>query len=190
MTATITKNDVQGAFKALKDYFVVEGLMWMAKHNAYTRPMPEVSRQAEKLFYRRRHYRMPLSVAEPSARARGALRGEARTVTIPRKRYGLPALWWHTTQLSSVRQGIFPAYAWPGGYSVRYFDGEAGDTLCAPCARAWVADGYHGPDDDDDRPLVRLAALVQYVHWEGPPECCAECNSLLDSEYGEADDDD
>ena len=64
------------------------------------------------------------------------------------------------------------AYAWPGGYPVIYLD-HGGDVLCAECATV-------DRDDPDTKPLQGYG-----IHWEGAPECCAECNEEIPSAYGE-----
>lgn len=74
-----------------------------------------------------------------------------------------------------------PAVAFPGGYSIIYLDdtphrwntdGCRGDTLCAKCA-------------SKAQQLHPRAVFKPFVHWEGPPEECAECGATLASEYGD-----
>lgn len=75
-----------------------------------------------------------------------------------------------------------PAYAWPGAYPMIYVDlsgpgdyGHYGDVLCATCAwRAIVT---------DDTPMA------SDVHYEGPPEYCADCGIAIPSAYGDPEED-
>jgi hypothetical protein len=64
--------------------------------------------------------------------------------------------------------GNLMAYAWPGGYPIVYLDKDGCD-LCPECA-----------NKEDRRNL-----LEGYVHWEGPPIVCGECNTPIDSAYGD-----
>jgi hypothetical protein len=81
-----------------------------------------------------------------------------------------------------------PAYAWPGGYPIWYYDNQSNPT-CAECASTAIAtflewrkdyamDGYLWDYYDD---------LPQYmdVRYEGPDEYCAECNAVLETAYGD-----
>lgn len=64
-----------------------------------------------------------------------------------------------------------PMYAWPGGYTVVYYD-EQGDIWCPSCRRQAPADiKFHPPQTYD----------------EGPTEYCIECNSTIESSYGDPD---
>lgn len=55
-----------------------------------------------------------------------------------------------------------PAYAWPGGYPILYATDE-GCVLCHKCA---TSDDAH------------------FIHYEGEPLHCEECNKITDSAYG------
>ena len=81
-----------------------------------------------------------------------------------------------------------PAYAWPGGYPIWYYDGDM-NSLCAECASKAIAeflemrkdaalDGYLYDDYSD---------LPQHmdVRYEGCDEYCAECNKVLETAYGD-----
>lgn len=75
----------------------------------------------------------------------------------------------------SIEAGKLIAFAWPGGYSVRYLCKD-GDNVCAKCAREADAD----PDVwDGERPTEG------YIHWEGADDTCAHCNEPMPSEYGD-----
>lgn len=62
-------------------------------------------------------------------------------------------------------------YTYAGLYEVIYVD-ENYDTVCYDCIKK------HDYD-----------AVAQFVHFEGEPLTCVSCNELLESEYGEIDDD-
>ena len=96
----------------------------------------------------------------------------------------------------------FPAHAWPGGYPLAYLTGD-GETLCADCATRQLASNRDdlrtylaGVESIADLRYFRVNATdtlaAYFVHWEGPPEVCADCNAVIASAYGdpEADDDD
>ena len=83
-------------------------------------------------------------------------------------------------QLKEANGGTLPPYAWPGGYQIVYYfaDGEA---CCADCAN-----GENDSDATLDPNETGGWRLDFYgVHWEGPPEFCAQCNKELPSEYGD-----
>lgn len=67
-----------------------------------------------------------------------------------------------------------PSYAWPGGYPIIYGDRD-NNTLCPACANKLRHDEYGG------RPLW------YDVHWEGPALHCDECNAVIESAYGDPD---
>ena len=72
------------------------------------------------------------------------------------------------------RNGKLPGIAFPGGYTILYYDYEH-EILCRDCAQE-----IH--DDDEDE--IKHA----FIHWEGPPLLCNGCDKELPSEYGEPDD--
>ena len=79
--------------------------------------------------------------------------------------------------LSLKRSPELPAYAWPGGYPMVYLDLDC-NTYCATCAtEALVAnfDIYGRPVD-------------YFVHYEGPPVFCQDCNVETESAYGDPED--
>lgn len=63
-------------------------------------------------------------------------------------------------------QGRLPAVAWPGGDPIVYFD-EHGEHYCPSCA-----------NKKNSNPVG------WFVHWEGYPTCCADCNAMIESAYG------
>ena len=70
-----------------------------------------------------------------------------------------------------------PAYTWPGGYPILYYDRD-GFFLCALCAeKLWK-------DEDatsDDKPTGAD------VYYEGPTWFCTQCNKEIESAYGDPD---
>jgi hypothetical protein len=67
-----------------------------------------------------------------------------------------------------------PAYAWPGGYQITYITSD-GATVCPECAN----------DEDVSDDIV-----AGDVFYEGPAEQCAGCNRMIESSYGDPDEDD
>lgn len=74
-------------------------------------------------------------------------------------------------KLAEENNGKLPAYTWPGGYPVLYFDKHC-ETLCADCATKNLL-------DTDDKPVA------YDVHYEGPTIQCVECNVDIESAYGD-----
>jgi hypothetical protein len=71
-------------------------------------------------------------------------------------------------------KGLFPPYAWPGGYQIVYYDRE-GSVLCPACAKAeYVAEGTKFTGD---------------IYYEGPDEVCCNCNAAIPSAYGDPNED-
>jgi hypothetical protein len=74
------------------------------------------------------------------------------------------------------KNGKLPAYAWPCAYPIYYLTEDAG-IICPKCANS----------DDCNRSDIDI---VDYgIHWEGAPIICANCNSEIESAYGDPDDD-
>jgi hypothetical protein len=67
--------------------------------------------------------------------------------------------------------GKLPAYAWPGGYTLVYY-AEDGSTYCADCAS----------QTDAEPPIVACD-----TYDEGPALYCDGCNAVLESSYGDPD---
>ena len=73
--------------------------------------------------------------------------------------------------------------AFPGGYSVLLLLAD-GETLCPKCIRSeWrnIVDDIKAGYNSGWTPEA------SYIHWEGPSEYCAHCNTELPSEYGDPD---
>jgi hypothetical protein len=75
------------------------------------------------------------------------------------------------SDLNSIRDeaGKLPAYAWPGGYPIVYLTKD-GSTVCPECANREVDEGQ--------------AVVNYFIHWEGEPLICEDCNKAVESAYG------
>lgn len=71
--------------------------------------------------------------------------------------------------------GELPHHAWPGGYPIMYHDKE-GSVLCPECANK----SDKNPDE-----LPNFKPHGHFVHYEGPPEHCENCNKEVASAYGD-----
>ena len=74
-------------------------------------------------------------------------------------------------------QGELPAYAWPGGYPILYYDMD-NCTLCAKCA----INSMNDPDE-----LEQFKPVAYEVYYEGPVMNCEQCNAEVESAYGDPD---
>ena len=80
--------------------------------------------------------------------------------------------------IESIKQddGKLPHYAWPGGYPTVYMDSN-GETLCAECANK--------PPEDSLSPVADW-----FIHYEGLPIICADCDKEIESAYGDPESED
>ena len=67
-------------------------------------------------------------------------------------------------------KALLPAFAWPGSYTLCYLAYDS-EILCNVCATAEVE------------------PVESFIHWEGEPLICAECNKEMESSYGIPDED-
>jgi len=79
-----------------------------------------------------------------------------------------------TSELVNVKTGELPNRTSIGGYGLTYI-GEFEDVLCAECANQWDAEG------------IAENVVGGFVHWEGAPLTCDSCNCVIESEYGDSD---
>jgi len=79
------------------------------------------------------------------------------------------------TKLPRDDDGGLLSYAWPGGYPIGYLDAD-NCVLCPECAN------LSDPDE-------RCAPVAYFVHWEGAPVQCENCNEYIESAYGDPEDD-
>lgn len=77
--------------------------------------------------------------------------------------------------LERTSKNKLPAYAWPGGYPIIYIDRDC-SVLCADCATKSL-------DDPDEIPAFKPVDCD--VFYEGPSEFCAQCNTEIESAYGD-----
>ena len=77
-----------------------------------------------------------------------------------------------TTNLDRIRddKGHLPAYAWPGGYPILYISKD-NMVVCPECANREI-------DQTQE-------AVDWFIHYEGPPEFCEDCNAVVESAYGD-----
>lgn len=76
-------------------------------------------------------------------------------------------------------QGKFPAFAWPGGYSIVYYTADCA-LLCAKCAN-----GENGSEAELEHEEKQWRLEHSDVRWEGPTEQCEHCNADMPTEYGD-----
>ena len=78
-------------------------------------------------------------------------------------------------ELTRDHDNSLPWFAWPGGYPMLYLDGH-NEILCPECATESLDD----PDQWDD-----WKPQEWYIHYEGPPDFCSECNKMVELAYGD-----
>jgi len=74
-----------------------------------------------------------------------------------------------------VKGGHLEAFAFPGGYPVRWIadiDTSNCATLCADCAMS-------------ERDAESIKTLIADIYYEGPSEFCEGCNVEMESAYGD-----
>ena len=69
------------------------------------------------------------------------------------------------------------AFTEAGCYAITYLD-RHDQTYCADCVNRAI--DSHQLDKD---------AVTPFIHWEGAPLYCENCNEDIESEYGELDED-
>jgi len=76
-----------------------------------------------------------------------------------------------TKELAEMKdkEGKLPEFAWPGGYPIVYYDAHCA-VLCADCA---------SKEDWNEADIIGFA-----IYWEGPMEYCENCNTEIESAYG------
>jgi len=73
-------------------------------------------------------------------------------------------------------------YAWPGGYQLNAIMDD-GEIMCHECV-CENEEVHEGGEKDG----WRVEGFE--VYWEGPHDTCCHCNKLLESEYGDPDEED
>lgn len=69
--------------------------------------------------------------------------------------------------------GTLQMFAFPGGHPILYNDGD-NSVLCPKCATMSL---------DDE--VESFRPVDWFIHYEGPPEHCEECNVEIESAYGD-----
>ncbi len=77
-------------------------------------------------------------------------------------------------QFGNDETGELEAYAWPGGYQIIYITSD-GAIVCPKCAN----------DEDVSDDIV-----AGDIFYEGATEQCAGCNEMIESSYGDPEDED
>ena len=70
-------------------------------------------------------------------------------------------------QLPRNEDGSLQAFAWPGGFTIAYQDGD-GETLCATCAKE---------AEQDDIPQGRPESY--FILEGGEEDACTQCDVIL-----------
>jgi hypothetical protein len=77
-------------------------------------------------------------------------------------------------------------WAWPGGYPITYICADGG-TVCPECAQKYLDKAANLQEDDF---LYKWEVVIGGdIYHEGPTIQCEECNTLIESAYGDPDDD-
>lgn len=71
--------------------------------------------------------------------------------------------------MSKMEKPLFPRYTEAGMYDITYLT-KREETVCADCA-----------NKEENRGEISSS----FVHWEGPPLHCEECNVVMDAQYGD-----
>jgi hypothetical protein len=83
--------------------------------------------------------------------------------------------------VNAVKDIIRAPYAWPGGYA-KVLVMTDGESMCAACVKENYRSILRSTRDNDRSGWQAYAA---YIHWDGVPLQCANCNTDMPSEYGE-----
>jgi len=73
-------------------------------------------------------------------------------------------------ELRNENGGSLPAFAWPGGYTIVYYDAD-NEVLCATCANK--GEEYSSP------------VVACDLYDEGPNLYCCDCSTTMRSSYGD-----
>ncbi len=77
----------------------------------------------------------------------------------------------------------YPYWAWPGGYPIYYLTADGG-ILCPDCANGKNGSEASDKNEDDQWRLVACD-----IHYEGEALPCDHCNAVIESAYGDPDED-
>ena len=82
-------------------------------------------------------------------------------------------------QLPRESDGMYPIWAWPGGYPIYYLSSDC-ETICAHCANSPDFRTWDGAD-------LEHLIIASDVNWEDPSMYCANCNERIESAYADED---
>lgn len=80
--------------------------------------------------------------------------------------------------------GRLPAFTWPGGYPITYLMGD-GAGMCPDCVNKEGEAGNATTDPLVDSLEREWLIIGHYIHWEGEPEICCNCNAEMPPAYPE-----
>lgn len=86
----------------------------------------------------------------------------------------------------SIKEAIRSRYAWPGGYPLALLMSD-GECMCMKCAKAEYKLIARAARDNDKRSGWMPEAA--FINWEDDSLFCANCDGLIESAYGDDDDD-
>ena len=78
--------------------------------------------------------------------------------------------------------GQLSAFAWPGGYPITYRCRDGGK-ICPTCANS--DDFTTDPSPDAITENLQWVIDAQFIHYEGAPIICDNCNTEIPSAYGD-----
>ena len=78
--------------------------------------------------------------------------------------------------------GMLPAYAWPGGYPIRYLTADSGE-LCPDCANGENGSEASALEGTEGGWFI----IGHFVAWEGEPSTCDHCETMMETAYGNPD---
>ena len=76
-------------------------------------------------------------------------------------------------EMLTTNEGIYPTYAWPGGYPIFYITQDYG-ILCPDCANE-----HHHIDDK------QWNVIAAEVNWEDDQVWCDHCSARIEPAYGD-----
>ena len=74
--------------------------------------------------------------------------------------------------------GTYPAYAWPGGYTIIYIMDDGG-IICPSCAN-----GQNGSEASESSEWHGWKIVGQDTYDEGDDIPCDHCGKMIESSYG------
>lgn len=87
-----------------------------------------------------------------------------------------------TPDTNTLKEFARHPYAWPGGYPLVLVMSD-GECLCSSCTRQNYREIRRAQKDRDYR--SGWCPVGVDIHWEGAPIYCAQCNTPIESAYGD-----